>query len=400
MQQINLRSSFVPTVLTCPASMHGEGTLIDEDLDVARIGTCGHEIAATMVHDGAPTTPDPLPFLKQHNVEGYADDIDFLCLQAHRLWNGYKEIGGIKDCFPNPQVEIHRSKTVVLKDRDAQITLSGHLDVSTFCTLKGADDGWARVLDWKMGYKCDARRYLDQMKAYSYLQACESPKVKHVTAIIGWLREGVVDVFEFTRKALAEWAKDLFTRAIWWDGQTYSPGWACTYCPRKFDCPGRTQQIQELAVAFGPGGEARGQIMAMAQGNILPADVFHYSVEHAKYLRTATEKFLALAKAVCIEHGPFPIPGEEGKAWGITTRKGRSKINVEAAWDIIAEAIPQDELGSIVEVSKTKLEKALRSQVDKGKGAYATKVMQQLEDAGAITRGKDTAILEIVDVEK
>lgn len=394
MTSLEYRCSAAPRIISCPASAHGDGVLIDEDTEISRVGTCGHAMAATMIADGAPTTPNPAPYLQAHNVEQWSDDIDFLAMQACRLWHGYEKVKGLKLYFPHAQVEIRRSKTV--EHNGHVITLSGHLDVSTFIVTKAL----ALVLDWKMGYKSDSGLYLDQMKGYAYLQCAESKQIKKVMAIIGWLRDGTYEVFEFSRADLATWAKKFFTEDIWWDGQTYNPGWACQYCPRRCSCPGITAHTQELAIAFGPSGNVRGQIMAMTQGRILPADIFNYSVQCAKFLKGKCEQFLGLAKRTVDEHGPFPVPGEPGKAWGITIRKGKTTINVPIAWPIISEIIPNEQLGEIVSVAKGKLEKSLGTRVKKGKGVFIKTTMKRLADAGAITVAKDAKLLEIIDVEE
>ena len=329
MIELSIRSSSVPRIIACPASIDiggDHGIAVDQSLDITRIGLCIHDMAAEMIDKGAPSMPHAGPYLKTWNVEKHSDDIDFLSIQVHRLWFGFQEVPGLSKYFDHPITEIQRSRTINVKTpagEQARVTLSGHLDVSTYDTPR---EGQAIVLDWKAGYKTDAGLYIDQMKSYAFLQAAESPNVKRVIAIIGWLRDSMFDVFVFTRAEIKQWAKKLFTEDVWWDGKTYRPGQACQYCPRQYSCPGRTRQIASLAEAFGPGGDAKRQIMQMARGDSLPAEIFHVAVERAKFVKEAAGQLLALAKRSCIEAGPFPIPVSPARRGASRPSRARQRL--------------------------------------------------------------------------
>lgn len=400
MTTITYRASSCPRIIECGGSTGGD-ILIDESTEVGAIGDCIHDMIATMIREGAPSMPDPERFLELHGVEKQADDIRFLSLRAHRLWHGYKnpetgeETVPLKKHFPHPIVEIKRSYTTTV--RGVEVTLSGHMDLSTFCDPPNADT--AIIADWKGGYKSETHRYVDQLKGYAFLQAAESPKIQKVIAIIAWLRDGYLDIMEFTRDELKAWAKKFFFKDIWWDGKTYSPGWACDYCPRKHSCPGRCEMIVGGVNMFGPGGEGRGMKIALAEGHLLPAENFHRAVTMCKYIISAGEQFLAMAKSACLQHGPFPLP-EGGKQYAVREKKGKTTINVDVAWPILTKHLTQNQLGAVVTVGKGALEKALRATAKSGKQKLVEKVFDELDEIGALTQSKPSKTMELTDIPK
>lgn len=397
---ITHRASSCPRIIECPGSTGGE-VHINESSGVGAVGTCSHDMIHEMIDKGAPTMPNPAPYLEKYGLQKDADDIRFLSLRAHRLWHGYedpvthKKRTPLKKYFPHPVTEVKRSFTTTM--RGVKVSLTGHMDLSTFCDPP--EDDTAIVADWKTGYKAETHRYVDQMKAYAFLQAAESKKIKKVVAIIGWLREGYLDIMEFSRDELKAWAKKFFGSDIWWDGKTYSPGWACDYCPRKYSCPGRCEMIVGGVDMFAPGGEARGMTFALGDGRILPIEQFHEAVTMAKYVKGAVEKFLALAKGACDEHGPFPLPDGE-KQYVVSERKGKTTINVDLGWPVLTRHLTQDQLAAVVTVGKTALSKALRESTEKGKQKLVDAVLDELSEIGALTQAKPSKTMVLTNIPK
>ena len=90
------------------------------------------------------------------------------------------------------------------------------------------------------------------------------------------------------------------------------------------------------------------------------------AVNMAKHVKGAVEKFLALAKISCEEHGPFPHPDGE-QQWVVRERSGKTTINVDEAWTTLTKYMTVEQLSAVVTVGKTALEKSIRASTDKGK---------------------------------
>src|SRR3990167_10944758 len=118
---------------------------------------------------------------------------------------------------------------VALEAREDDLVLTGHVDVLA------VDGKVASLGDWKSG-RLDADHGAE-VKGYATLVFSEYPEVEVVHSSVVWLRDQEIETYTVTREQSIAWVAALRRRVVEWDGRTFYPGAACTWCPRSHDCP-------------------------------------------------------------------------------------------------------------------------------------------------------------------
>ena len=358
-----IRCSSLPILNRC-FGMLGATLTVGVEQDVAIAGTEHHAYAAQLIREGkAPdmATMDP--------------DASFIRARIRMAWDA------IKEDFPDPQVE----KQLVQQLPNFQ--LCGHPD------LYGVQDGVLRVPDWKSGYNTDAD-VLPQLMGYAYLAHCEIPKdvqISRVELSVVWLRDKTIQEWEFTPTQVREWMRDLHKRAGAWNGNDFTAGEHCHYCPRFHDCPARValarsavQDIMDLDVAT----TTRADMCER-----LP-DVY----SRVQMVRRQIDAFSRWLRGEIQKNGPMVCGPEK-----ILRLQPRNKaiLDVQKGWDTFRSVLSDDELAKCMNISKTKVLAAVgEKSPPRQKGKDQAAMMLRLEEAGAITIKPETALQWVKTLEE
>lgn len=377
-------ASSLPRIVLCPASLYvkPDEMLIKSSGKPAKLGSAVHEVCENMVNNNLTSLPDLKEISVRYEIEDMLDELRMLSNFALTAWNGGDK--PLKSYFRNPKCE--ERNTYSLKADDKDIEFVARSDIEEIIDDRGV------VVDWKSGYK--QSDYIAQVKCNAFLLAAKDKTIKEVSTIIVWLRDRTMSVATFTREELRNWMRQLIRRVVRGGENTFGPGEACLYCPRALSCPAR----KELS---------RGAIELFSGSNIVEAgttmladpEKVYRAYTQAKMVQSVAKQFLAQLKEEIVASGPLLIPGQEGRAIGIKTRKGKSNINAQAAWPIIAARLNDEEFAPCVTINKTKLTKAVMDKPPKGqKRGVVADLLRELEEANAIKREKDVEILTEIEV--
>jgi len=343
-----IRCSSLPILDRC-MGMLGATLTVGVEQQIAIDGTNHHAYAAQLIREGS--VPD-MPTMDP--------DASFIRARIRMAWNA------IKENFPDPQVEKQ------LVQQLPNFTLCGHPD------LYGVTDGILRVPDWKSGYNTDAD-VLPQLMGYAYLAHCEIPKDTPISKIelsVVWLRDKTIQEWEFTPAQVKEWMRDLHKRAGAWNGNDFTAGEHCLYCPRFHDCPARqalarsaVQDIMDLDVAT----------TTRADMCLRLPDVY----SRVQMVKRQVEAFSNWLREEIQKNGPL-VCGPE-KILRLQQRN-KSVLDVQKGWSVFRAVLSDDELNKCMTVSKTKLLAAVgEKSAPRMKGKDQAAIMLRLEEAGAVT---------------
>jgi hypothetical protein len=358
-----IRCSSLPILAKCFGQL-GATLTVDVESDIAEAGTNHHGYAARMIREGrAPDMPTLDP------------DAAFIRARIRMAWDA------IKADFPDPQVE--KQLVQVLPN----FTLCGHPD------LYGVKDGILRVPDWKSGYNTDAD-VLPQLLGYAYLAHCEIPKDTPISKIelsVVWLRDKTIQEWEFTPAQVKEWMRDLHKRAGAWNGNDFTAGEHCQYCPRFHDCPARqalarsaVQDIMDLDVATAT---------RMDMCKRLP-DVY----SRVQMVQRQVDAFRDWLRGEIQKNGPM-VCGPE-KILRLQTRN-KSVLDVQKGWSVFRAVLSDDELSKCMTVSKTKLLAAVgEKSAPRMKARDQKAMMEKLQEVGAVTVKAEQALQWVKSIDE
>ena len=229
MREVTVRSSKVPQALACPQSLVTPHVRIEGDDEPARLGTAVHKALEYMIEKG------------KAGEEGFsfadiADDFgvnrEEMAMLAGMSWALWRN--SLAQHFPTPQTEV---KVEPLEAHGVRLTTTG---IDVMCRAGGE----VRVCDHKTG-----RIYPDhaewQVKAYCRLLAQKFPDEQTFAGCVIHVRSSACEWFRWNRAELEEWWKSTCERILeGLEQNLYRPGAEqCQYCPRRFECPARRQEI-------------------------------------------------------------------------------------------------------------------------------------------------------------
>jgi len=361
--KLSIRCSSLPILQRC-LGMLGATLTVDVESEIAEAGVNHHAFAAQLIREGkAPDAPTLDP------------DASFIRARIRMAWDV------IRDDFPDPQVEKQLVQAL------PNFMLCGHPD------LYGVKDGILRVPDWKSGYNTDAD-VLPQLMGYAYLAHCEIPKDTPISKIelsVVWLRDKTIQEWEFTPTQVKEWMRDLHKRAGAWNGNDFTAGEHCQYCPRFHDCPARqalarsaVQDIMDLDVATATRAD---------MSKRLPDVYFRVQI-----VQRQIDAFRDWLRGEIQKNGPMVCGPEK-----ILRLQPRNKavLDVQKGWQIFRGVLSDDELNKCMTVSKTKLLAAVgEKSAPRMKGKDAAALMLRLEEAGAVTIKPESALQWVKTLEE
>jgi len=341
------RASSFPRLFACHASKGVPDIAINPGSDSSALGTCVHEGLAEYVTTEA--IPDLPSLALRHDVE--LDDLQPLFWVGKRLWDQL-----------SPHLKVLGVEIALEQNMGDKILITGHIDI-----LTEQGEKMVVVVDWKSGrYQAD---FAPQMKAYAFLSM--SGKYEKAKIITCWLRTSEVEVVELTQDDLSKFI-DEFYEAL--ESNEYGPGDACTFCPKKYECPAR----QNMAVDT---GATLQRIMGLQETEgmviVTPEQIAELYLP-VKQLKGYLDDFHNMVKEAVKNEGYLELP--DGRFLR-TTEVKRSTINAKGA----SEAMPElaEEIIEMSEVGKGKLMKMVGDSVDKGKGKARDDAWDRLVESGA-----------------
>ena len=377
-------ASSLPRITTCPASLEAgpDEIIIKSSGQPANLGSAVHKVCEDIVNNNLTSLPDLKEISVKYEIEDMLDELRLLSIFALNEWNGGEE--PLKSYFKSPECEHRNAYSFSVDGRE--IELVAKTDIEELF------DDRAVVVDWKSGYK--RSNYTAQMKANAFSVAARDKNIKEVAAIIEWLRDRERSTATYSREELRDWLKQFIKRVIRNGKNTFGPGEACLYCPRSLSCPAR-KELSRGAIELFSGGSAA----EMGTTMLADPEKAYRAYTQAKIVQSVAKQFLAQLKEEIVTSGPLMVPGQEGRAIGIKTRKGNSKIDAQVAWPIIAARLTDEEIAPCVTINKTKLTNAVRDKSPQGqKKSAVAGLLRELEEAEAIKRGKDVEILTEIDI--
>jgi hypothetical protein len=370
--------------MTCPASIKGsehEVGIEKEPGPATAVGTAVHAILRDVVENRWTRLPDIGPYCIDAGCSDQDRDVRILCYGALKFLAEYRAF-----LSEDPIVEASRTY-----DHGEDVTLAGRADILDYVDADG--ERVVYVIDWKTGEYDDASRYRYQMLGYAALGMAEfAPREPtRVIVILAWLRSMETTVVSYQPSDVTQFLDDMsYTVNRRATAETYTPGQGCTYCPRVAVCPGRTAMLQN-AVEVLTGGDTA---MVPVNGQLVDAEGFARSITQARLLKSLCEEHLrTCVEAVRSMGGEVPL--DDGGKVTLVSRAGAMKLKPEKVIPALRAqfgAIPEDELLSMVSLTKKSIDAFLesRADADEKKALYAA-----LEEMGAATRGSRVEYVQV-----
>ena len=403
---VTIWPSSVPMLEACNASrvIDSEDILIDRVGTPALLGRAAHELCESLVKNDwkFPAQDEVFSIAVKNHVTDEAESLKFLGIFAAQAWHGNEHFEGVKKWFFTPSVEekikwefkfSHQFK----KDKRVLIKVSGRLDVCE----SFPEEERAVVLDWKSGWKNEEDDYEAQMMMGAALLMSRDKRIKTVTTILVWLRDRQMHNVTYTRDELKAWLNELVKYNIFWDGQTYGPGRACTYCKKMMVCEARRAMLEQTARSLVVSeGDMLITPILDEQGFLIPERAYR-AYQHVTILKKAADEFLAQLKQRVADTERMPIPGEENKFMDLVEVQGRETIDALISWPIMRKWLPDDAaIAGCVKVSGSDLKSAISGTAEKGsKGKAIKECWEELTASGALSRGQPSLRLKVVKVE-
>lgn len=351
---MNLRCSQLPTFLACNQSaVHapGEVRVEPEGDGTAELGTAVHAVMAEVVEKGLDEIPEIAPFATKYDVD--VDELERLAVYGMRAWRELRQY------FASPAVEVQ------LGDEE----LSGHADV--------LERGEERIvgLDWKSGYV--ERHHEPQVKGYAAL-SMDGAGVP-VTFFIVYLRLGFFETYTWTAGELAVFRSDIAEAAFSPD-PVFHPGEQCTFCPRRFTCPGRMAMVRRTALE-----------VTDEEYQVLSPDRLLDLHRRVKAVAKSIDDWDRWIREYIRINGSIQI---DGRVLGFV-EENRDTIDPITAWPVLSATFTDEEIAGFITIGKSKmLDAAGEKAPPRGKGKYQAALMQQLEDIGAVTKKTIQKLME------
>lgn len=339
-----IRISSLPAVFSCSSSLLAVEHPYDPSSEMASIGTAAHEALATVV---AGDVPDVDAVAKKHRVD--ADELAPLVAIGQGAWH---------------ELELdrqHARPEYRLNGRG----IAGTTDVAYHDAVRGV------VVDWKTNRV--KRVYWPQLVGYASALADEFvfPESGRIEVVTVWLRFGEFETTRVTQDDINRFYDDL--EAIKLDvGQRYTPGNACTYCPRQLVCEARHDYLRSAAQAISAAQHVQ-------VDPVILSSLYHQS----KALRKALDQYDS-ALRMALREGRA-LPDGEGNLLELGYLE-RDKIDPVKAWPIVEEYdVSDDDIAQCITMSKTKLHRVVGKDLNRGhKGKVRSNFWREMRERGAV----------------
>lgn len=368
-----IHPSQLPTMMDCPQSVRIQGTPVDDDMTAANLGSAVHYALAKMARWG--DAPGFAGIAKHWGVD--ADEVE-------KLYN----VGLPWLTRLIAQGQLGGMHTLVEKTlrREANFPETGRVGIVGTTDLLQLDEAKKRafVPDWKTGWK--DRDYYWQMAGYAALVFWNYAWCDEVTAMIGWLREGQMESYTFTRDEHLPMIQERITQAL--RSNNYVVGKQCLTCQRRHECDARNQVVRSTMKAMTPGeGDVVAELLDMDPEE--RGDWYNrvdITEQACKTMKQAFRKLVEDGEEVDIGNGMM-----------LTLEpQTRREIIPLPAWDYLCDMFGP-EVAGMVKIVNGKLDKAIG---DKAKADGVTKkqltkeVYNHLEHLKAIERHESMRLTE------
>lgn len=355
---ITTRPSRIPLLASCSAAQQSPAIRIDGPRLLADTGTC--------VHD-----------LLEHVIAGEAYDMDVVCasnnVAAESVWPlfGWALRAWRETLSPMMPGAITRR---LLSYADSEIQLAGTPDVLAY------DGDEARIIDWKTGYATEAD-YDQQVRAYGFLAIKTHPEpIKQARVTTVYIRDQRADTQIYTAAELDGWMTWLKKHLA--DSDVYRPGSHCGHCPLALECRAQTTLTHSYALAM-----------------LDPQDTFTIDGRDSELLAQS----LVLSRAIIkrLESYQSAVKAEveaRGGSWGRLNLKTTfpKEILPARGRELLVEELSDGDLWELLDISTTKLEKAVKAKAPRGQKTKAwDELIERLDRLGAIVR-KPRTTLEVL----
>lgn len=346
--------------------MQGTPYTIDTDGPAARLGTAVHEWLAQKIATQTIGNDEHFETLAiKYNVK--ADDVRSLSLRAWKLWRE------IEQWFPSPIVEGSLAKDL------GPVKLTGHVDVMRY----RPDTQTLFVNDHKTGW-LDGD-HSDQVKAYALMGLEQFPEASLVHTCIMRVRDFSTDFDQYSRDQLAAWSERVVDRLIS-DAEKYHPGRHCAFCPRRLTCEAYRDWIR-WAMEILTGSTVVDLKLATSPDPQTITDVYDAKSNLDHCIKEAADVLKTLAHT-----NQGTLKKTDGMQLQLIDQI-QTSIMFRQAWPILQKLVDEDFYNDVFTVEKGNLHKLVKLGAGHGqKGKAVAELMEQLEEAGAITENKVTRL--------
>jgi len=357
---LKLRCSKLPMHLACPASTDKPNVLFQRGSKPSSLGNAIHDICKEIVEDDLSIIPDVARYAAKWAVDDLYEDLVYLAWAAVDAWKSLREK------VTNVVVEKYATKMI-----NKTIKLTGTAD------FRGVSGVLPVILDWKSGRLREVD-YWDQLMGYLYLHVPMTPlRMKTDSEVVGlvaiaWLRFGDVEVREVTKAMLWDFKAKVIKTVRRND---YMPGNHCHFCPKKAECPARSQLVET----------ARNDLISLeSQTGSIPSATLADLYPRALLLKDSLDSYFETLREV-LNFGS--IAGSDGQVLSFTDET-RTKLDTAKALPFIKQVLGLDylsQLEEIISIPKGKLMKIIGAGSPKEeRQALRQDFLWKLERAGAI----------------
>lgn len=340
-----LRPSQLPRIMLCPASAEAGPFPLRSDSDASEQGTLLH--AAIAAHINGKVVPK---------------------LDGENSWLFGRAVGMASD--------MGRWLRILAAEAPTSGTLGDHMVRGTMDALAEAELpelGMAHVvIDWKFGYK-EAEGQAHQLMAYGWA-LCQARRLP-VRTVIAWVRDGSLEIADYTPEQLDAWAIELKSRLA---SGAYQPGSACTYCPRaSAGCAVRESWVQSSAAA----------LVQFFPGELLPIEQLRKAWLMKDAVKKAIDQVEEAMKSQIELVGPVDLG--DGRNLVLEQQERESVVlspSVIKSLSIQLDQQPEDLMESIgATCSMSKLKDAISATAPRGqKGKTIEAALEGLREAEAL----------------
>ena len=357
------RASSLPLGFDCSESLRGEEEVkIHQPL--AGQGTAVHAALAVAVERGVDAV-ELDRYVKEYDLD--ADEMAGLFFSGVKCW------GELKDLFGKVSTELRLTAGTDTQEGNEGM-LVGHIDVAHSSPKKSL------ILDWKTG-RLDIN-YYHQLAAYAYLMMTDT-QCQEVQAYIVWVRDGTYESFSFDRKTLEAWVQRFMDEVIYAPAGQYKVGAHCRFCPRFYNCPGRTGILKATA-------------RDLLEKPIVEGDLDYPFAElygRVKMLQGAINQFDVCLRSHVTLNGPIDLG--EGRQLQII-EQDRESLDTRKSWGVLSRQLDEEELAAACKIGKGKILQAIRDKAARGqKGKAVEKLMTELRAIGAVETRTTQMLKEI-----
>jgi len=341
--------SSVPSILICAGSAQLVAEPYNPPSEVAGLGQAVHDALAGLVLNGPDKWID-LSRLAQANECDLAD-LERLFSYGRRAW------AEISRYFPSPKVEHEMESPLFLGRTD----------------LLHADGETMAVNDWKSGRVL--RNHRGQLASYAHCAVDKYgwPKSGVVHALTTWLQFGFYEVQAFTPETLSDF-EATYKKQLRNVGRQYAPGEACFFCKGQLVCAARQQFLHQSQTALAIVGQNPQALSVEKLASLYPA---------SRALKKLLEQYDEACRMVLIK-GPLPLAdGYELRLVEIN----KQEFDPQKSWPVLKGAGFKDEdIARCITIGKGKMLEVVGDHApDRGKGKAQRALLEQLEQAGAIS---------------